>query len=129
MKKAIARPRSTPVPTIEITGPGLAITPALRAHVVERLQHALLGVHTNPVHVRVAFTDVNGPKGGLDVRCAIDVSIPQSPPLHTEEFAVRGINAFDRSAAAITRQIAQQLERRQQSARRPKKYYAAKRLQ
>ncbi len=127
MKKAIARPRPTPVPTIEITG--LAIAPTLRAHIARRLQHALLGVHTSPVHVRVTFTDVNGPKGGLDVRCAIDVSIPQSPPLHTEELAARDVLAFDRSTAAITRQIAQQLERRQESARRPKKYYAAKRLQ
>jgi hypothetical protein len=74
------------------------------------------------------FADVNGPKGGLDVRCAIDVRIPRTAPLHAEALAERDVTAFDRSAAAITRRIAQRFLRRQESERRPKKYYAAKRL-
>lgn len=48
--------------------------------------------------------------------------------MHAEALAERDITAFDRSAAVITRQIAQRLLRRQESGRRPKKYYAAKRL-
>jgi hypothetical protein len=85
-------------------------------------------VQTSPVHVRVVFSDVNGPKGGLDVRCAIDVRIPQTPPLHVEETDERDVTAFDRGAAMISRRIREQLGRRQESGRRPKKYYAARRL-
>jgi hypothetical protein len=74
------------------------------------------------------FSDVNGPKGGVDVRCAIDVKIPQTAPLHAEEMAERDVVAFDRSAAMISRRIRTRLGRRQESSRRPKKYYAARRL-
>jgi putative sigma-54 modulation protein len=127
MTKATGRPRSPSVPTIEFGG--LAIAPALRARIVQRVRRLLVGVQTSPVHVHVTFSDVNGPKGGLDVRCAIDVTIPQTPPLHVEEAAERDVTAFDRSAAMISRRIAEHLERRQESGRRPKKYYAARRLQ
>ena len=127
MTKASSRPRPSPVPTIEIAG--LAIAPTLRARIVQQIRHALVGVQTSPVHVRITFADVNGPKGGLDVRCAIDVKIPRTAPLHAEETAVSDVNAFDLSEAAISRQIARQLERRQESGRHPKKYYAARRLQ
>jgi hypothetical protein len=114
------------VPTIEIAGP--AIAEALKARIVRRLRRALVGVRTSPVQVHVTFTDVNGPKGGRDVRCAIDVRIPQTSLLHVEEIAERDVTAFDRSAAMISRRIAAQLGRRQESGRRPKKYYAARRL-
>lgn len=127
MTKASSRPRPTPVPTIEIAG--LAIAPSFRARIVQQMQHALVGVQTSPVHVRVSFADVNGPKGGLDVRCAIEVTIPRTAPLHAEETAASDVNAFDLSEAAISRQIARELERRQENGRHPKKYYAARRLQ
>jgi ribosome-associated translation inhibitor RaiA len=126
MPKASDRPRPQSVPTIEITG--LAIGQALRARIAQRLRRALVGIRTSPVHVHVTFADVNGPKGGLDVRCAIDVRIPQTPPLHAEEVAERDVTAFDRSATMISRRIAEQVGRRQDSGRRPKKYYTARRL-
>ena len=127
MAKANARPRPSSVPTIELAG--LAVTPKFRARIVQQIRHALAGVQTSPVHVRVSFADVNGPKGGLDVRCAIDVTIPRMAPLHAEETAASDTNAFDLSEAAISRQIARQLERKEESGRHPKKYYAARRLQ
>jgi len=98
------------VPTIEIVG--LAIAPPFRARIVRQIRHALVGVQTSPVHVRVSFADVNGPKGGLDVRCAIHVKIPRTAPLHAEETATSDITAFDLSEAAISRQIARQLDGR-----------------
>jgi len=87
-----------------------------------------VGVQTSPIDVHVTFADVNGPKGGADIRCAIDVRIPRTAPIHAEAFAERDITAFDRSAAVITRRIAERLRRRQGNERRPKKYYAATRL-
>jgi ribosome hibernation promoting factor len=127
MRKSTARPRPTSVPSIEIAG--LATTQALRTRIAQRLRRALAGVGTSPVRVHVTFSDVNGPKGGLDVRCAIDVRIPQTPPLHVEETHERDVTAFDRGAAMISRRIREQLGRRQKSGRRPKKYYAARRLE
>jgi hypothetical protein len=120
------RTRRSPLLTLDISG--LRMTPSLRSHISQRIRRALVGVQTSPIVVRVTFGDVNGPKGGLDVRCAIDVRIPQTAPLHAEALDQRDVTAFDRSAAVITRRIAQRLLRRQGSSRRPKKYYAARRL-
>jgi ribosome-associated translation inhibitor RaiA len=126
MTKKASRPRASSVPLFEIGG--LRIPRALRTRIAQRLRRALAGVRTSPVHVRVIFGDVNGPKGGADVRCAIDVKIPQTAPLHAEQTSQRDVTALDRSAALISRQIRERIGRRQESARRPKKYYAARRL-
>jgi hypothetical protein len=126
MKTTNARPRRAPSLTIDITG--LPVAALLRAHVARRLRRAVVGVRTSPIVAHVTFADVNGPKGGLDVRCAVDMRIPRAAPLHAEEFAARDVLAFDRAADVITRRIAERVQRRQESARRPKKYFAAKRL-
>jgi putative sigma-54 modulation protein len=126
MTHANDRPRSTSESAIEFVG--LAITPVLKARVTRQFRRALAGVQTRPVHARVSFADVNGPKGGLDVRCAIDVAIPRTKPFHAEELAADALTAFDQASAAITRQISRRLVRREDSGRHPKKYYAARRL-
>jgi hypothetical protein len=120
--------RQRPAPQVRLQIAGLPIDPSLRARIVRRIRRALVGVQTSPIHADVTFADVNGPKGGLDVRCAIDVQIPRTAPLHAEAIARRDFTAFDRSVAVITRRIAQRLLRRQESGRRPKKYYAARRV-
>jgi hypothetical protein len=53
------------------------------------MQRALVGVQTSPINVHVTFADVNGPKGGRDVRCAIDVRIPRTAPIHAEALGER----------------------------------------
>jgi putative sigma-54 modulation protein len=117
-----------PSPSLALAVSGLPIAPALRSRIGRRVRRVLVGVQTGPIDVRVTFADVNGPKGGTDIRCAIDVRIPRTAAVHAEALAERDITAFDRTAAVITRRIAQRLLRRRQSSRRPKKYYAAKRL-
>jgi ribosome-associated translation inhibitor RaiA len=126
MTNTTARRRLSPSLALEVTG--LPISPSLRSRVTRRLQRAVVGVQTSPIDAHVTFADVNGPKGGRDVRCAIDIRIPRTARIHAEAIAARDVTAFDRGAAVITRRIAQRLRRRQESGRRPKKYYAAKRL-
>jgi ribosome-associated translation inhibitor RaiA len=120
--------RQQPSPSVTLDVSGLPITETVRNRVARRIRRALVGVRTTPIDVHVTFADVNGPKGGADIRCAIDVRIPRTAPIHAEACASRDFTAFDRSVAVITRRIAQRLRRRQASQRRPKKYYAAKRL-
>jgi hypothetical protein len=105
-----------PSPAHGIAAPPVAavsqILPRLRAQVagfagagfgaVIAARRALVGVQTGPVRARVSFADVNGPKGGLDVRCAIDVKIPRTAPLHAEETAACDVTAFDLSEASIS---------------------------
>jgi len=126
MTNATARPRALPQLALEIAG--LPIAPSLRSRITRRIRRAIVGVQTSPIYVHVAFSDINGPKGGPDVRCAIDVRIPRTASVHAEALAERDLTAFDLSAAVITRRIARRLMRRQDSGRRPKKYYLAKHL-
>ena len=122
----MTRPRAAASLTLEVTG--LPIASSLHRRVDRRIRRAIVGVQTSPVRAHVTFTDVNGPKGGLDIRCAIDVRIPHTTPLHAEARAESDVTAFDGAADVITHQIAKRLLRRQESSRRPKKYYAATRL-
>ena len=126
MTNATVRSRALPQLALEITG--LPVAPSLRSRITRRIRRALVGVQTSPIDVHVRFADVNGPKGGSDVRCAIDVRMPRTASMHAEALAERNLTAFDRSAALIKRRIARRLLRRQESSRRPKKYYVAKRL-
>jgi ribosome-associated translation inhibitor RaiA len=126
MTKTTVRQRRSPQLRLEIAGDQIA--PSLRTRIDERIRRAFVGVRTSPVHTRVTFADVNGPKGGVDIRCAIDVQLPRTALLHATATADRPITAFNRSADVITRQIARKLLRREESGRRPKKYYAARRL-
>lgn len=48
-----------------------------RAHIVTRLSRALGRLPLAPVTAHVTFSDVNGPKGGADIRCAVLVALPQ----------------------------------------------------
>lgn len=126
MTNANARPGRAASLALDISG--LPITASLRAHIGRRIQRAIAGVQTSPIAAHVTFTDVNGPKGGLDIRCAIDVRIPRTAPLHAEDLAERDRTAFDRAADVIMRRIARRLLRRQDGSRHPKKYYVARRL-
>jgi len=126
MTNNAVHPRRSPQLVLDVIG--FPITPALRTRVARRIRRAIVGVQTSPIHVHVTFTDVNGPKGGRDIRSAIDVRIPRIAALHAEALAEENVAAFDRSAVLIARQITRRRLRRQESARRPKKYFAAKRL-
>ena len=112
--------------SIEITG--LAGEPRLRAHIVKRMREALAHLTVAPVSAHVGFFDDNGPKGGVDSRCAVTVALPYRPRVRVENVAEAPRQAFDLSFDALERQLQRYGERQRESRRRPKKYFAAKRL-
>ena len=68
--------------SIEIRG--LGIHPRLRTHITRRMSGALSRRHIRPVGARVTFTDEDGPRGGVGVRCALTVRVPGRPTLRVE---------------------------------------------
>ena len=58
-----------------------------RAHVGARLRRALSRLPVDPVTARVTFADVNGPKGGNDIRCAVLIELPRQPSIRVERLA------------------------------------------
>lgn len=99
-----------------------------RQHVLTRMTQALGRMDPGAVTVRVTFSDVNGPKGGRDIRCALLVSVPGRPPIEAEHAQTTARLAFDEAYARVLRQLEHVRDRRQEASRHPKKYYAAKRL-
>jgi len=80
-----------------------------------------------PTVARVAFSDENGPKGGVDIRCAVTVEVPRRPALHASHVAGTARQAFDGALEALGRELKNDRQRRRDAARHPKKYFVAHR--
>ncbi len=112
--------------TIEITG--LGNDRMLASRITKRMSGALEKLRVGPVAAQVAFVDENGPKGGVDTRCTLTVRLPYRPSVRVEEVANTRRRAFDQSFPALERALVRYREVDRERRRRPKKYFAAKRL-
>jgi ribosome-associated translation inhibitor RaiA len=110
---------------IEISGQ--TISRPLRTRITTLLSDMLDGVR-GPATAQVTFFDENGPKGGLGIRCAFTVRLPRRPTIRVEHLGETPRLAFDGGFAVLERRLQGAAERRRELRRRPKKYYAAKRL-
>jgi hypothetical protein len=106
---------------------GITGNRALRAHIVEALDHTLERLGMAPVGAQVSFDDQNGPKGGVAIRCLIEIRVPRRPPLDVRHAAESAQLAFDGALGRIDRRLGRDRARRRARSRHPKKYYAAKR--
>lgn len=82
----------------------------LRAHVLRRLEAALGRRRDRVQHATVRIEDENGPRGGADKRCRIQVLIPGVGEVfvaerHTDTFAAIDL-AARRAARAVARTLA-----------------------
>ncbi|MBI1735025.1 MAG: hypothetical protein HYR51_07625 [Candidatus Rokubacteria bacterium] len=112
--------------TIDIDG--LRARSTLRAFITRKIAAMFSGVTTRPLAVRVGFVDENGPKGGVAIRCGINVDLPRRPPIHIEERAATERLAFDGALDALQHRMERQRGKLRAERRRPKKYFLAKRL-
>jgi len=101
---------------------------ALRARAAKLVGAALEPIKLAPIRAKVTFFDDNGPKGGLGMRCAVDVRLPYRPPIRVEQLAETSRLAFDGAFGALERKLERYRERDRDIKRRPKKYFVAKRL-
>jgi ribosome-associated translation inhibitor RaiA len=120
----------TPTPTVTnaIDIHGLAPDRAFRVRLTSRVRRILAPLTTSPVTARIDFHDDNGPKGGVALRCAVTVRVPHQPRIRVEAVAENARRAFDGALAKLERRIERYRERPRDRQRRPKKYYAARRL-
>lgn len=112
--------------TIDIRG--TAGNRLLHAQIQKRMTAALAKLRVKPVGAQVLFLDDNGPKGGVDVRCAVTVRLPYRRSVRVEHMGTTLRLAFDAAFAVLERQLERYVERDRESRRRPKKYFVAKRM-
>ena len=60
---------------LEIRGEKYAVSEELQTHIERRLRFALGRFDGRIGRVTVRISDVNGPRGGIDKRCRIEVSL------------------------------------------------------
>lgn len=90
-----------------------AVTDPLRRRIHERLGRQLGKFARHIERVRVRFEDINGPRGGVDKACSIQVSLSHLPPVIVEERAHSDSAAFDRSSTSCERAVRGALGRKQ----------------
>jgi len=113
-------------PTIIVTG--ITRFRALAARVTGELTAALASRSMRSTSMRADFSDEDGPKRGVAIRCGLTVHVARRPRVHVEHVAETAVRAFELALAALERALERERERARDSRRRPKKYYAAKLL-
>lgn len=84
----------------------------LDTHVRERMQFAI-GQHEEQIdRVKVTLQDVNGPKGGRDKRCQVQVRLRPRGDVVVEELGDDLYAAASHAADRIKVAVARELERR-----------------
>src|SRR5687768_17276449 len=107
---------------------GLGEDRALRTLIAGKVTTTLERLQVPATGVRVQFSDENGSKGGIDIRCSLTIDVPHRPELHADTVAADARLAFEHAFAAVERQIDRDRERGRAERRHPKKYDLAKRL-
>ena len=109
---------------IEIEG----VVQGLRGDIESRLGKAVGHVPARPTSALVNFIDVNGPKGGVDIRCAVTLRLPPRKEVHVEAMGSTPVLAFNAAADVLDRRLQRQVGREVAARRRPKKYFVAKQI-
>jgi hypothetical protein len=74
----------------------------MRERATERMRFALRRLGTWVPHARVQFSDVNGPRGGLDKRCQVELSTEVAGTVVIASLASDWRTALDRSLRRAT---------------------------
>ena len=94
---------------IDIRIQGTAADHKLRAHALHRVQFCLGRFGKEVQSVTASFADMNGPKGGIDIRCRVSVRGPRLGTISLEsqqhDAYVAIADLLDRTQRAVRRQL------------------------
>lgn len=99
---------------IDIQASGFKLTDGLREHTERRLQFALSWAIHDVRKVVVRLSDINGPRGGNDKRCYIQIPIHGRPDVVIEDTEPDLYVAIDHAVDRIERSVARRLERQRE---------------
>ena len=81
------------------------IAPQLRAYAERRLTAALRRFEHHVRYVRLRVTDVNGPKHGVDARCAITAQLTNGQQLFVEATTSWPFRSITRAASRLSEAV------------------------
>ncbi len=85
---------------------------------VDRVRFALRRLSALVARAKVQFSDVNGPRGGVDKRCQVEVQTDSVGTVVIASLARDWRTALDRSLARVTRVLRRSLQRNLKPARK-----------
>ena len=106
---------------IDIKGSGFPITTALMDHTERRLRFALTRSSDRIVRVAVMMGDSNGPRGGEDKFCRIQIHLKDAPQVLIEDIGAELYAVIDRAAERAGRNVAKRVDRLMESIREAKR--------
>jgi len=96
---------------IEIQARNFSLTRAMRAHIERRLGFALSTCYRHVRRILVRLSDINGPRGGSDKRCQLEVMLPGQAVV-VEDTEADLYVAINRAASRAGRTVMRQLRRK-----------------
>ena len=96
---------------IDIQARNFPLTDAMRRHTERRLGFALSARDDHIQRVIVRLSDINGPRGGVDKCCHIQVAIARLPDVVIEDIEADLYSAIDRAADRAGRTVGRRLVR------------------
>lgn len=96
---------------VDIQAQGFALTEGLREYVAKRLAYMLSHADEQIMRVIVRLSDINGPRGGPDKRCLVEVRAKQIPSVVIEDTESDLYVAIDRATERTGRTLARRLAR------------------
>jgi hypothetical protein len=84
---------------------------------IERVRFVLRRLEAFVPHAKVQFSDVNGPRGGVDKRCQVELKTDAAGTVVIASLARDWRTALDRSLTRATRVLTRSLQRIQKPVR------------
>ena len=97
--------------TVRVSVSEVDLGRGLRDRVHRRLRFALSRFEGRIQGIRVRLVDVNGPRGGVDTRCTVQVRLRRLPTIVVEETSHDADTAVDRAVNRVAHTVARRVER------------------
>jgi len=98
---------------IKIQAQSFSLTSALQSHVQRRLRFALTSSTDHIQRVMVRLSDINGPRGGQDKHCRIQIVLKGMPDVVINDTESNLYAAISRAIGRASRSVARRLRRQQ----------------
>ncbi|MEW5771452.1 MAG: HPF/RaiA family ribosome-associated protein [Pseudomonadota bacterium] len=99
---------------MDIQSHGFTLTHGLNDYVAKRLAYGLNHGDDAITRVTVRLSDINGPRGGADKRCFIEIRLKRATPVVIEDVEADLYVAIDRAAERASRTVARRLARQRE---------------
>ncbi len=101
---------------MDIQSQGFSLTEGIRDYVMKRLAYTLAHGDAAITRIIVRLSDINGPRGGDDKRCLIEVRLKAASAVVIEDTEGDLYVAIDRAAERAGRTLARRLARQREFA-------------